>query len=255
VSRAALGAELKAIRSLAGISQRAMGRRLGVPQMRIARIESGETLPAQPLVERWLKAAAADPETRARVRALLQEAHRTAPTWSKQLAKHGHLQLDIAAQERAAVWIRTLETQIVPGLLQTPEYARKIIEIADMTGEVDVDEAVAARMERQQILQSGRRLEFLIAESVLSWEPAPGVLPAQMLRIDELAMLDGVSIGLIPAKVRLRSWSPFIVYTPAEGGPYVSLELNHGPQDVRAAADVEVYERLWAAFAAQAQTL
>jgi transcriptional regulator with XRE-family HTH domain len=253
--RRELAAQLATVRSLAGLSQRGMARELGVNQMRVSRIESGETLPSQGLTQRWLQIANVDPTTRGAVMALLYQVHAASPTWSKRIATRGHLQYNVAEQERQAARMYTLETTIIPGLLQTADYARAIIDIADVTGEVNQSEAWAARLERQAILHTpGREFHFLIAEPVLGWEPAPGVMAAQLDRLAQLSQLETVELGIVPSSVPLRSWSPFIIYEPENGEPYVSLELNHGPLDVRGSADVAVYRRLWDRFHAAAWT-
>jgi hypothetical protein len=77
---------------------------------------------------------------------------------------------------------RHFETVYVPGLLQTPDYARRIltemVELRDLNMS-DVDAAVASRMQRQQLLyDTSKRFEFLLAEPVLRWLLCPPTLCA-----------------------------------------------------------------------------
>ena len=64
----------------------------------------------------------------------------------------------------------------MPGLLQTPEYARyRLSESLEEIGAADdVDEAVGARMQRQQVLyRPGKRFNFVITEAVLRYRLCP----------------------------------------------------------------------------------
>jgi transcriptional regulator with XRE-family HTH domain len=249
-----LAAELAAARSLVGISGRQMGKLLDVNHMTPSRIERGQILPTAEQTLRWLDAAGADDTTRERVMLLLNAAHAEAPTWSRRFRGRTHLQGDVAERERQTIRKRDLQTQVIPGLLQTEEYARALMRLVDMTGEVDVEESVAARLARQRILwEPGRRWEFLIAESVLKWEPEPGEMHWQRVHLDYLSSLETVRIGVVPSAARLVTWSPFVIHDLVDGSRLVTLELNHGPLEVHRAADVAFYERLWERFAGEAR--
>ena len=77
---------------------------------------------------------------------------------------------------------------MVPGLLQTAEYTRHVLAITDIHGWGDHAAAVAARMERQQILyKSARRFEFLLTEAAVRLRLGPphvmqGRQPASAVR-------------------------------------------------------------------------
>jgi hypothetical protein len=48
--------------------------------------------------------------------------------------------------------------------------------MADVTGQRDIDQAVAARMERQQIRREpGRQFQYVLAEGALRWRPGGAV--------------------------------------------------------------------------------
>lgn len=250
-----LAVALARVRSMAGLSGRAMADRTGTTQGTLWRIEHGKTLPTLDLVKKWLNACSAEDDTRRGVLALLEQAHTDAPSWSRRFAGRAHLQEEEAARERASTRVRNLQTCVVPGLLQTPDYARHVMRLADMTGEVDIPAAVAARMQRQVVLhEPGRRFEFLIAERVLRWAPTPGVMPAQLDRLATLDTLDTVTIGVIPAGTPLITWSPFVIHDPAGDDPvFVTVELNHGLVEVRRPSDVGIYLQRWKAFATVAR--
>jgi Domain of unknown function (DUF5753) len=116
-------------------------------------------------------------------------------------------QEEIAEIEEASESIRNFESVFVPGLLQTAEYARyRLAEALEEIGAADdVDEAVAARMQRQQVLyRPGKRIQFIITESVMRYRLCPpDVLAGQLDRLVALSTLTTIKFGVIPFEHRL----------------------------------------------------
>ena len=104
--------------------------------------------------------------------------------------------------------IKHFETVCVPGLLQTAEYARRILAemvvLHDLNVD-DIDAAVAARLQRQQLLSdSTKRFEFLLAEPVLRWLLCPpNVMRGQLDRLQTVVGLQNVRFGVLPLGRRL----------------------------------------------------
>ncbi|MDX3855925.1 DUF5753 domain-containing protein [Streptomyces sp. AK02-01A] len=68
----------------------------------------------------------------------------------------------LIALEKAAITILAYETHVVPGLLQTPSYARAVIRTAMPEGdEAEIDRHVRARIDRQSLFHSDHRPEVL----------------------------------------------------------------------------------------------
>jgi transcriptional regulator with XRE-family HTH domain len=106
---------------------------------------------------------------------------------------------DLAELEQEATWKHSYEPLIVPGLLQTPEYADAILEVIYRgLPEENLSEYVAVRMKRQEQI---RELTFsvLLLEEVLR---APlgkkGVMKGQLERLLEESLSDRVDIRVIP---------------------------------------------------------
>lgn len=104
---------------------------------------------------------------------------------------------------RAASLIRHFETVWVPGLLQVPEYARRVFEEMIDLHQLetdDVDAAVAARMQRQQFLYDPtKNFEFLLAEPVLRFLLVPpAVMRSQLDRLQTVIGLEHVRFGIVP---------------------------------------------------------
>src|SRR5262249_21961704 len=82
---------------------------------------------------------------------------------------HQELRSEIEAE---TTFTRNFEKVFVPGLLQTPEYARSRLGegLADIGASDDLDDAVAARMHRQRVLyQSGCTFHFVMTEAALRY--------------------------------------------------------------------------------------
>ncbi len=106
--------------------------------------------------------------------------------------------------EQAAELIGGFEPQCVPGLLQTPGYARALAAAGTAgASQADLERVVAVRMGRQQILAdpSPPRLSLVIDESVLH-RPVGGaaVMRAQLTHLMELATVPGIALQVLPLR-------------------------------------------------------
>lgn len=104
----------------------------------------------------------------------------------------------VSYETRASVH-RTYELSLVPGLFQTPAYARALLEAGQVVE--DVEAALDVRMARQQILDAKPRplLWVLLAENVLDVPVGgPEVMKAQLARLLELSELPNVTVRIVP---------------------------------------------------------
>jgi transcriptional regulator with XRE-family HTH domain len=238
------------VRDTAGLSGRKLAGMLGSNQGKIWRIESGTQLPTVPLVKDWLTACgmAEDSPQWQRLVDLAEAAHGETRPWGDLLAGVGHLQGVARDRETGARLVRNFQPTIVPGLLQTPEYATRIMPLADITGTIDHAAAVSTRLQRQQVLyEEGHRFEFLLVEAALRLSVQMGeVTPAQMDRIVSLAKLPSVGLAVVPVgRDVVAPWHNFILWEPREEDPYVTTELFHGEQRITDVSTVALYRGLW----------
>lgn len=98
---------------------------------------------------------------------------------------------------------RAYEPGLIPGLFQTTEYASAIIAHLIAFNQIpnDLEEAVAARMERQRVLHTGdRRFLFVLEEQALRTRVGDAdVMANQLNRLLEVMPLHRISLGIIPA--------------------------------------------------------
>ncbi len=102
-------------------------------------------------------------------------------------------------REREAISLWWYEVAYIPGLLQTKEYARALIENhVPLLDEETVEERIAARLERQSILTRRKppvALSFVIYEAALR---SPQVDAEQLRRLLEAARLSNVTLQVLP---------------------------------------------------------
>jgi hypothetical protein len=140
------------------------------------------------------------------------------------------------------------QSAIVPGLLQTAEYARRVLQLHDAIGGQDYAAAVARRLDRQQVLyDEAHQFEFLVTEQALRARVGPtNVLIPQLDRIGQLSTLSNVTIGVIPSSVPITTlvMHAFALFEPAaeEQSPFVIVELVHGEVTVRDPRGVGLYQ-------------
>ncbi|WP_131740978.1 DUF5753 domain-containing protein [Actinomadura roseirufa] len=152
----------------------------------------------------------------------------------------------LAFEVRARV-LKIYELALVPGLLQTPEYARTLLEEGQMVS--DVDAAVRSRMARQEILDRrvAPELRVLLAEWVLEAPiGGPKVMRAQLGHLLEVGERPGVSIRVVPTEegFHLGLEGAFLVTTVPEG-QVAYLESCGGGRLEQAPQAVHQYDVRW----------
>ncbi|PRX48694.1 helix-turn-helix protein [Prauserella shujinwangii] len=202
--RAAFGDRLRKLRARAGyLTGKEFAAQLGWPQSRVSRIETGTQTATEADVTAWCEASGASDSVAAELLDELREIRIEAASWRRQLRTgHAARQETVRDTELAARKIRAFEFALLPGLVQTPEYARRVLAIhARLHGSSpDVDQAVRVRMQRQQVLYDpDRSIELLVAESALRYPVGgPEVMTAQFDRLLTVCGLSTVRFGIVP---------------------------------------------------------
>jgi transcriptional regulator with XRE-family HTH domain len=103
--------------------------------------------------------------------------------------------------ERAARVLRIFEHVLVPGLLQTPEYARAVLGKKPHTTEDEVENLLAARLARQEIITGDEPpLMYALLDEAVLHRPigGPEVMHGQVVHLADLATWPNISIQVIP---------------------------------------------------------
>ena len=121
--------------------------------------------------------------------------------------------------EEVATEFRSYSTELIPGLLQTEDYARALTQASPLPPPGDVDRLVEARMARQVRLtgQDPVTVHALLSEGALHTQVGRGpVMRAQLGRLLELAKLSTVTIQVCLFEMGAHA---------ATGFPFVLLRL------------------------------
>lgn len=147
---------------------------------------------------------------------------------------------------------RMYQSWVVPGLLQTAAYTRAVLHtiVSLRNTPDDVDEAVAVRMERQNVLHTGdHRFAVLVEEWVLRTViGTPDVLLGQLGRLIGIGSLPSVSLGVIPlGTTRGAGWpvESFTMYDDAQ----VNVELVSAHLTITQPAEIAEYGQTFSELA------
>lgn len=236
----------------------------GLSQPKVSRLETARQVPSLAIAESWADVAGADPETRARLREWTELALNDAsPRVGRQPQSVAAIQEEIGGRERAASVVRA-HVVIVPGLLQTAEYTRRMFEMqADLQPAAfpDIAAGRAAWARRQQALyEAGHRFEYVLPESALRFRPgpedSPRMLLAQLGHLASLSTLDTVHLGIIPWRraVRVCPMHEFTIMGEPGVDPDVSVEIYTTTQSlhIRDEAQIATYRELFDRLCADA---
>jgi transcriptional regulator with XRE-family HTH domain len=206
-AREALGLRLRELRRDSRLTGRQLAAAQGWHPSKVSKIEGGKQTPSEDDISAWARACG-QPELTGELIASLRTLEGQYVEF-RRMFRTGQraMQGAIAEIESETGLLRNFESVFVPGLLQTPEYARcRLAEQLEEIGAADdVDEAVAARMHRQQALyRTGRRFHFVITEAVLRYRLCPPeVLAGQLDRLVSLSTLTTIRFGVIPFETQL----------------------------------------------------
>lgn len=202
-AREALGARLREIRAEAKLTGRALAVVCEWHFTKVSKLEHGTQVPSEDDIRAWCRACGAEAQILDLVATV-----RTIESMYREWQRHLRAGLKRAQTSSVPLYERTrlfrvYESMVLPGLLHTAEYAAAIFrfwnEFLDLPG--GVDEAVAARMERQRVLYSGvRRFVFVLEEQVMHTRIGDAeVMLGQLDRVLAVMSLPRVSLGIIPA--------------------------------------------------------
>ncbi|MEU5280942.1 helix-turn-helix domain-containing protein [Streptomyces asoensis] len=202
-----VGVQLAGIREDAGLSQDQAARSLGFSPAKLSRIEAGKG--RKPPVEADVRAllslyGTGEHETSVLIRLLRQAGE---PGWWQRFDKRLMPEWfdRLVGLQEAATAIRTFEIQYVPGLLQTPAYARAVVErgLPSATSR-EVERRVELRTRRTELLKrpDAPRLWAVLDESVLLRVlGGREVMREQLDHLVEMAGLPHVTIQVVPLDV------------------------------------------------------
>ncbi|MDG4757021.1 helix-turn-helix transcriptional regulator [Micromonospora sp. WMMD710] len=261
IRRVRLGAELRQLRRREALTLEQVCDRLGwASTSKLSRIELGQSRPDLADVLDLLDVYQVPSPARDALIVIARDAA-TSRGWWKTLGEMSERQRTYAELEAGAAHIVEYQPAVVPGLLQTPSYARlRVAAGALLTPEVDIEADVRARALRQEVLRrtDPPRYTAVLAEAACD----PGDLPVAVWReqLRHLVTVTGlahVTVRLLPrgaAGSGLHPLTPYSWYAFPDPADPRTVMLEALTTDVRLATvlDVDRYERMTEALLAAA---
>lgn len=232
VRRKRLGIELRRLREQASLTCEEVGQRLDCSGTRISRIETGRISVRPGDVRELLEIYAVVGAEADSLVQLAREARqkgwwhtygRLLPSWFEAYV----------GLEAAAVRFRDFQSMVMPGLLQTEDYARAVLRAAPNPGSAeDIDRQVALRMERQAILDQANPpyLWVVLSESIIRVQVGgSGIMRAQLRRLIDVAERSNVTLQVLPftTAAHVQPISPFTILEFPEAADPTVVYLEH----------------------------
>jgi transcriptional regulator with XRE-family HTH domain len=243
-----LGVRLREIRKDAGITGRVLAAATGQHFTRVSKIEHGVQPPTDRDIRNWCRACGADgqvPDLIATLRAVESaylEFRRQARAGMKRvLGAH-----TIALYEQTTLF-RVYEHNVIPGFFQTADYSAAMLSfwIDFLETPNDLEDAVAARIERQRVIyRRGKRIAVVLEEQALrTWFGDAETQAGQLDRLLAVMSLPNVSVGIIPLMTE-RAGVPsagFWIFDNA----LVALETPTASIEVTRPQEIDLYGRMF----------
>lgn len=219
----ALAAALRQARDNTGVAGREIARRLGVSHAAVSHWETGKRVPRLEDVASLLAVLGVTGDDRERILELAR--HAADPDWLT-VGIPGVVQqlAGVMECERTAKFIAEWSPWVIPGLLQSSDYARAIIGAGGVSP-ADVEARLIVRLGRRDVL-SRRDLDELV---VLIGEPAirqeiggPTVMAEQLRYLLRLAG-SGITMQVVPIG---KGWHPGLM------GPFIFYRFEDSPSIV-----------------------
>lgn len=247
---------LRRLRNAAGLTGESMAEQLDWPRTKISKLENGRQVPTVEDIRNWTRICDA-PEAADELLAMLDKGLAVHRPYQHARRTGGQpaLQRKLNDAVREGRSIRNFDLAVIPGLLQTPDYARYRSEEAVRNYGMDPDQveaSVTARMLRQNELgNSAHEFEFITTEAAfrLLVCPAP-VMLGQVDRLLNVFGLPNVTFRIIPFDTVLPT-APMHGFLIVDDVTYIE---THAAEDEIPPSESVQYGKIMDGFQAEAVT-
>jgi transcriptional regulator with XRE-family HTH domain len=251
-----LGEELRRLRETAGVTMADAAKALDCTTGKISRIENGRVAVRLPDLMALMQAySVTETATRDRLAVLARKANRRRREgwWNQYCSVLADTYRDYIALEAMADSIRTFQSQLVPGLLQTPDYIRAVTVASRQWQTADeIEQFVQVRLARQARLSDETPLNLwaVLSEAVLLQQVGgPSVMADQLQHLLTLSERSNVTLQVLPFSrgAHASMFGPYVVLGfPEQGALDVVLADNPtGSAWIEREAEVARYHDLF----------
>lgn len=254
-ARQALGQQLRDLRKDAGLTGRGLAALAGWHSSKVSKIEYGKQTPAEDDIRVWCRITSADKQIPDLI-AAVRNIESMYVEWRRMLSVGTRRRQSASRRlESDTKLMRWYEPVLVPGILQTAEYAsevmRRVIGFYDIPD--DLDAGVAERMERQTILYRGdHRFHFILAQQALNtMVGSVETMIGQLDRLLAVMSLPRVVFGIIPNHAEYRvPTNQFIIFD----NRLVHIETVSAELSISQPREVALYDKAFQQLSEQAVT-
>ena len=242
-----LAASLREEREKRKVGLRVLADRLGILPQTLSVWEKGKRLPSVEDVSAILALLGVTGERRDRIRALAK--HAREPNWlASSNADIAHALTALLTFEGSATTITTWSPLLIPGLLQTPDYIRSIMEASAIEIE-EADKRLRIRLERKAILKRRDPVRYhaLIGERALQENiGSPGIMSDQLDHLIEMSERAHVSLRIVPSGIGYHDGllGPFEIYNFPDTPPIACVEHVQSSAFLHENAQILAYRRV-----------
>lgn len=242
-ARQALGDRLRELRTDAGLTAKALAVGAGWERTKVSKIEHAVRAPNAEDVRVWCRLCGAEDQTDDLI-ASLRAVEGAYVEW-RRVQRTGLRRLQesyVPLYERTRL-MQVYCSQVIPGPLQTRDYARALLSAitAHHNTPDDVDEAVEARVARQRILrEAGHRYVLVVEEAALRYRVGDiGVMAGQLRHLLDAMSLPAVALLVVPLTAQRTQWTleNFTIFDRAQ----VQVELLSARVNITAPGEVKMY--------------
>jgi transcriptional regulator with XRE-family HTH domain len=213
------GAEVRHAREAAGISQVELGKIVNCDDSVVSRVEGGIDDPPEGFAEACDKAFPG-------MGGFFTRFYNDSRRWEGPFPASFR---PFVSHEAVATLLRWYEHSLVPGLLQTEAYARAVLGTRPNTSQDEIDELVAARMARQDVLSRHEPplLYALLDEGVLYRDVGSReIMHAQLIHLVEMSKQPNITVQVVPYSAGAHSGllGAFVIAEVADSPAIAYLE-------------------------------
>lgn len=242
-----MSASLREVREARKFGLRELARALEVDPRLLSQWELGVRVPPIEEVARILGYLRVDRVVTSRILALV--GHVKDPNWLDSNPSDLPAALTAVMQcERSASLITNWAPLIIPGLLQTPDYARALLAASGLKVE-EVDARLLARLKRQRILSGYDpvRLKAIISElAIREVVGNADIMSDQVDHLLRLAVTSNISVRIVPADVGYHPGKAgvFTLYDFPADPSIVYIEHHHASAFINELEATDSYQKL-----------
>ncbi len=243
-----LGEGLHRAMEQAGLDQKGAAQKLGWSQSRVSRLLSGKRGGTEVDVSAFLAVVQVTGAERDRLLGICRE--QNIPGWLQQHGTRLPQQLrTLIDHENKALTIDDFQATVVPGLLQTTDYARALIREIGMIPAGEIEDRVAARLGRQSLFGRERpaRFTFFIHEFALRLPVGgPAVMVEQLQHLLRKAARPYLTLRVVPAALGgyAAATGSFTLMEFAEFRPVAYLESETTSLFLEMTEEIAAYRRI-----------